>query len=518
MDEILSPDMAVETVEALWRNSQDAWFIVSVGGDDFCYHSANTVYLSHFGNETPQLIGRPMRDVLPPGEYDMCVTPFRQCLRQGRPLHYEFRAPQGDGFRDWSFELSPLQGQGGRICFLLGHGRDITDARLAREQLAQLRRDLTDIDAGRCAFLANISHEMRTPVSGLAGAVELLMAAGQNTEQQHLAAMIRDSSDTLSQLMADILDYARLSSGAVKLDYQRFSLGQLIEDLAARKQILLSRNSLHLRLLLKAVNGIELYGDAPRISQLLEKLLDNAIKFTRDGEVSVTAQVAVREGNARLVTVRVRDTGCGIDISRLDDVFKPFRQLDDSSTRRYGGAGLGLAIAKQLIDLMRGDIQVVSQAEEGSEFVIRLPLLLDESHQVFAEHIVIDRSVLSGARVLVVEDNPINKLVTERLLNQHGLNVHSAANGKDALSVLAQHPIDIVLMDWQMPLMDGAEATRKIRSMPGMEASLPIIGLTAGIDHADVRQCQEAGMNDVLPKPLESSTLLDRMAHWLSLR
>ncbi len=514
----LSADIAVESFDLLWQHSADAWFLVSVGGDDFCYYRANPVFRQFFAPTAEAAEGIPLRQLLDAGEYEMRVTPYRQCLQHGKTQTFEWRCERAGGFSDWQIQLFPLQGHGGRICFLLGHGRDITEQRQTAQQLTKLRSAGQTEQARKTAFIANISHEMRTPVSGLAGAVDLLADCTDGQEREQLLNIVRTSGDHLSQLTQDIFDYVQLSAGSVHLDYQRFSLHDLIDALVGDKTAALNRQGVHLRVLLKALKGVEFYGDASRIHQLLDKLLDNAIKFTHEGEVSVTAEVAIREGNARLVTLRVKDTGCGIDICRLDDVFKPFRQLDESTTRRYGGAGLGLAIAKLLIDRMEGDISVVSQTDQGTEFIVRLPLLMESNQPIFRETLTVDRSVLQGARALVVEDNPINKMVTEQLLKKHGVAVVSAANGREALDQLKADPaVDIILMDWHMPHMDGVEAAREIRALRPPEDKLPIIGLTASIDHQQMSACQAAGMNDVLGKPVASDVLIDRLAHWLSL-
>ncbi|NRB37825.1 MAG: response regulator [Pseudomonadales bacterium] len=502
--------------KSLWAHSKDAMFVVSVGGDDFCYQAMNDVCEKLLRVNAQDLIGQPLKTFYSSAVYELISTPFVQCATNQKTLCYEqmYDSP-AETYSEWETTLTPVLGQTGRISYLMGQCRDITEIKAMQRSLAQLRKDADNAKKIKASFLANISHEMRTPVNGLLGAVDVVLNAQDESERRHFAEILRASADGLAQLTNDILDYAKLKTAAMPLQHQRFSLYEILQDIKLEKQSLLSRNRDSLQFHVEAIEKRYFYGDAHRVRQMIAILIGNAIKFTKDGEITVNIDISSEGADYQVVDIKVRDTGCGIAVDDLDQVFKPFKQLDESSTRKQGGLGLGLSICQQLAILMAGDLTVSSIQGQSSEFVLRLPLTI-ENELEYLSHQETDLDVLMGAKVLLVEDNPVNLMVAERLLKSHGLDVATVVNGKEALAYCENHNVDIVVMDWHMPEMDGIEATSKIRQLKDEKAKVPIIGLTANAQNEVSELFDDAGMNDVLSKPINSDLLINKLAHWLT--
>ncbi len=501
---------------SLWAHSQDAMFVLSVGGDDFCYQAMNESCAKLLQIKSEDILGRPLKSIYAAAVYELISMPFEQCARTQQVLSYEQMFDHDrSGYSEWETTLTPVLGQTGRVSYLLGQCRDITATKAMQRTVAELRKEADNARKIKASFLANISHEMRTPVNGIIGAVDVLLNAQDESEKRHFSEILRASADGLAQLTNDILDYAKLKTAAMPLQHQRFSLHEIMQDIRIEKQSLLSCNEDTLTFHIAPIEKSYFYGDAHRVRQMLTILVGNAIKFTKAGRVTVNIDVSSQGIDYQMVDIKVRDTGCGIAIDDLDQVFKPFKQLDESTTRKQGGLGLGLSICQQLAILMAGDLSVSSIKGQGSEFVLRLPLTLDLEKE-YCQQQSVNLDVLAGAKVLLVEDNPVNMMVAERLLINHGLDVASAVNGKEALEYYQNNSVDIVIMDWHMPDMDGLETTSRIRALNNHKASIPIIGLTANAQYEDDSVFIDAGMNDVLTKPINADLLINKLAHWLS--
>lgn len=367
-----------------------------------------------------------------------------------------------------------------------------------------------EYDRAKSQFLANMSHEIRTPMNGIIGMVELLQKTPLNESQNRFVRFISNSSSQLLVLINDILDLSRIESGKIQLVPKRFDLHTLLDETVQFYSSAAKKKGLSLKFEDDTNLTQELIGDEGRLRQILVNLLGNAIKFTEAGGVFVTVSLAEEQESSVLVSFSITDTGIGIDEQSTDTIFESFSQADPSSTRAYGGSGLGLAISRQMVELLGGEMFVESVVDNGSTF--RFTARLEKANDGF---IVAEEPItpvvpalkvekLAGAHILMCEDNEINQEVTRLHLERLGCHVEIAEDGQAGLEHFEQGNYDVILMDCQMPRMDGFDATRSIRrieSQRGDAARIPIVAITAFAMEGDRERCIDAGMDDYLSKP-----------------
>ncbi|MEZ0326043.1 MAG: response regulator [Fimbriimonas sp.] len=387
-------------------------------------------------------------------------------------------------------------------------GNDITVRKEAEKALISARDAAEQATQVKSEFLANMSHELRTPLNGVIGLTELLLAESLPYAQRELALNIRNSGEDLLGIVNNVLDMAKLDSGQAVIETAPVSLAGLCSDVIDRYRSIAASKKLSLRCDVHLDPGAKFLTDGQRVKQILGHLLSNAIKFTPTGTVSVDVDLVRQSRDIAKVRFAVRDTGIGIPADQLQSIFEPFSQVDASMSRGYGGAGLGLSLCTQFVKMLGGTIQVES-SPEGSLFTVDLPLKLAVGEEQALP--ALGRS-LAGLKVLVVEDNHVNQIILKKLLERQGCSVDLAGNGQEAIAWLAKERCDLVLMDCQMPIMDGLEATRQIRSSEAAAKQVPIIAVTANAMPGDREKCLAAGMDDYVPKPIRIEALTNALA------
>jgi signal transduction histidine kinase/CheY-like chemotaxis protein len=366
----------------------------------------------------------------------------------------------------------------------------------------------------RSEFLAAMSHEIRTPMTGVLGMVDLLGDEPLTDRQRSYVDAMQSSGRHLLSVINDILDFSRIESGRLELHKANFELSEVTEDVRSVMHPLALERGIALDMEVAPDIPAILCGDALRLKQVLLNLVSNAIKFTTAGSVRVRVhQLSPENAGAMWLRFEVQDTGVGIDPAQLERLFAPFVQADGSISRKYGGSGLGLAISKRLVELMGGRIDAESVPAHGSVFHFEVPLQPGEALPEGAGH-ESQRPEMAPLHILVAEDLEINRRILQTHLERHGHRLVFAADGSEALAQLEAGDFDLVIMDVQMPVMDGVEATRRIRRMNGPKASIPILGLTANVLAHEREQYVRAGMDDCLTKPVDWTRLANAMAQF----
>jgi PAS domain S-box-containing protein len=443
-----------------------------------------------------------------PEDKDRWSVEAAQFFLTGEPLRSVYRVMARDGRVVWfQCEAKMVRRKDGRPWFIHGVGFDVTEIKVAQRSLETLLEAAQAAVRTRNEFLANMSHEIRTPINGIMGMTLLALQTELNAEQTAYLQTVSGSADSLLEIVNDILDFSKIESHKLELEIVEFSPRQCVRE--AMRQLEVRAREKGLQIATHVVPGLpeRLAGDPRRLRQVLMQVVGNAIKFTEAGEIALRVEVAPRDAEEAApadqirLHFQVKDTGIGISREKQETVFAAFHQADGSSTRKYGGTGLGLAIASRLVQLMGGRLSVESELGVGStfHFTVAFGAAAPPSEVAAAG----DAAAPTVLRILLVEDNPVNRKVAVGLLQKRGHRVHTAENGVEALRALETGPFDVVLMDIQMPEMDGLQTAAAIREMERASgAHLPIIAMTAHAMKGDREICLAAGMDAYITKPI----------------
>ncbi len=485
--------------QSVVEDGSDIIFVVNYEGK-ILYHNRSVTEILGHPQETLQ--GDNFFDYIQPETLNDFKTAFRKSCTKPYDESIEFKFLTADGtykFLEFnSINLTHKEGIEGLILDC----RDITQRKKDAEELLRAQR-------AKEQFLANMSHEIRTPINGIAGMVNLLSEATSEEDKVKYLSAIKNSTENLKVIINDILDISVIESGKLRFEKIgfniRYQLGAVVESFLPEA----NEKKLPIRYSIEPEADHVLLGDPVRLNQIMINLISNSMKFTHKGSISIHAALESRENEVNNIRFTVKDTGVGIPDDKLNHIFDSFTQADESVTRRYGGTGLGLTIVKQLIELQNGTISVSSEENKGTEFTFVIPYetgkVQDLVERQERKKVDTPSPALENMRVLLVEDNDINRLYAQNILKKWKCKVDCAENGYIAVEKARGIPYDIILMDVQMPVMDGYEATRVLRRN---NITIPIIALTANAIKGDNEKCLEAGMNDYLPKPFQPEDLL----------
>ena len=465
------------------------------------------------GHKVEELIGTPMLSLMHPDDVEPSRAQMAKADSEGEIIGFINRYRHKDGF------YRHLEWRARRFGdFVFGVARDVTD-RLALEAETRAAREAAEVASrAKSDFLANMSHEIRTPLNGVIGLVDALGRTELGVDQREMVELIRTAGVTLERLVSDILDVSKIEAGLLQVELRPFDLAQAMGAVLDTHRVRAGEKGLQFEAEIRA-QGLFL-GDSVRLGQVFGNLLGNAVKFTETGAVRarMVAEDAV-EGGMVQVTFEVEDTGVGFDEAEGDKLFGRFTQADGTITRRFGGTGLGLSICKSLVEMMGGRIDARSAPGRGSTFRVVLPMqrTTAAAAEAPATPLVLDTPL----RVLLAEDHPVNQKVVQYILEPLGAKLTVASDGAQALALLADACFDLVLMDMQMPVMDGLAATRALRAQEtarGETAPVPVIMLSANALAEHRLKAVKAGADRHLAKPITASTLIGAIHETLAAR
>ncbi|MFT5327638.1 MAG: two-component system sensor histidine kinase/response regulator, partial [Planctomycetaceae bacterium] len=491
---------------------------------DACVAWVNRAFTAQWGYQFDDSCGMPFADLILHEESAASSDRLRTVLETGGSDYVELLVRQADGTGRWTgVTLSPSLDDSEKVQRWILLLRDVTQQKSANDTLAAARDAAEQANRLKSEFLANMSHEIRTPMNAVIGMTELALGTELTPEQHEYLSTVRMSAEALLELLNDILDLSKIEAGKVELDEVDFDLAEVVRD--ALKSLAVKAHNKGLELATRMPMDLpnHLHGDPLRLRQVIINLVGNAIKFTDHGEVVVEFERSITDQTAGKVDLRftVRDTGIGIPPDGIARIFESFTQLDASTTRQYGGTGLGLTITSELLRLMGGHIHVESEMGVGSEFQVSLPFcIVDGPAQSFAERLNLSRKQLEGRTVLVVDDNATNRRILEEFLTSWGLRPRIVSGADDALKELEAasyygRPFDLLLVDAMMPGTDGFELVSEIRRRKDWNAGT--VMMLSSADRADsARRCRELSISSYLVKPVSQSSLLESILNILS--
>ncbi len=486
---------------------------------DHTIRFANRCFLAQFGDPDDQLSCSLLCNHAEPCE--QCESLF--VLETRKPQVRMMTSPRGRIYQHFDYPFTDSDG----ALLVLAMGLDITERKQMEEQLQKAKEVADAANLSKSRFLAHMSHEIRTPLNAIIGMADLLLETAAFPDQREGLQVVISSADTLLSIVNDVLDFAKIEAGKLEIEATDFSLRSLVDDIIQLFRLRALNRGLALSYAVAPQVPDVVTGDPVRLRQVLINLLGNAVKFTEQGEVTLRVDKVAEAGQEVTLHFAVRDTGIGIPSERQAVIFEAFSQADSSMTRRFGGTGLGLAISSQLVGLLGGAISVESTPGHGSTFHFTVRLTMPAPGMLAAP--AADPPAVAAAAapglsagdlsllILLAEDNPVNQQVAVRMLEKRGHQVVVAGDGRQALSCWENMTFDLILMDIQMPDLNGIGATLAIREYERVHGGhIPIIAMTACTTQEDLNDCLQAGMDDYLAKPIKSRNLLSTMARVLA--
>ncbi|SDE04295.1 PAS domain S-box-containing protein [Dyadobacter soli] len=452
-----------------------------------------------------------------PDDLPLYKAHIRDAINHLKPASFDLRIVLTDGSVKFIHAIGkPFTDANGKVTKLYGAIMDIDEQKKTEQELIKAKEQAEMAAVAKSQFLSTMSHEIRTPMNAVIGFTHLLLQQDPKPEQMEYLNILKFSAENLLVLINDILDFSKIEAGKIEFEEVDFNVLSLLENI--RSGVLQKANEKGIMLKLKVGNDVNVtvVGDPTRLGQILTNLVSNAVKFTESGKVTIAAKVSQQLDDRVTIDFRVEDTGIGIPSEKLDNIFDSFTQATSDTTRKYGGSGLGLTITKRLLELLNSRIYVDSKPGEGSAFYFSLSFPVSEEHLAEQSNgAPAHHFNLKGMKLLIVEDNNINVLLMKNFMRQWDIQYDLAENGLVALEKVQANDYDLVLMDLQMPEMDGYEATRHIRSLPDEKYQrLPIIALTASamMDIKDI--AFTVGMNDYISKPFSPAELYAKVASY----
>ena len=508
--------------QSLWESEQLFAQIAHIAHDILFSLRPETGEIEYFGHTVSVLGYKPdqmprqfnaLLELVHPEDREAIQSSLAESCRSGHPASLSFRVRAADGsYAFLDTRGRPVYGPNGEVARFIGSGSNVTERRLAEEELSRAKAAAEQASAAKTQFLANISHELRTPMNGIIGMSDLLLETTLQSEQQILLKTVRDSAQTLLNLVNDLLDFSRAESGKLRLEPRLFDLRACLDATLPPLALRACQKKIELACDLPPEIPAGLVGDSDRLRQILVNLIGNAIKFTERGEIVLRVTPLGQTQETAELQFTVRDTGIGIPADKQEAVFEAFTQADDSHSRTHGGAGLGLAISRDLVQMMVGRLWVESVPGQGSSFHFTARFAREQSHAPLAPA---TRHILSGRSVLVVDDNESSRSILEQCLAGWGLKPVTASDGYVALSemrrrVLTGEPFEFILADADMPGMSGLDLADRLRGNPHLAGPV-IMMLPASNPVRLAERCRELGVTAFVVKPVQRSALLDRI-------